>query len=222
MSRQATGNGRVSAPVKLSKAKGPTSLAKPKPATAPVAASSGRQTRPTSSVRAPPRASKPTANVQSAARAAATRPAASQPVVGPRPPQRRLVIRPAPPARRLLSATSTPDSLAWAEWEKVRSEQAGQVQAPARAPVLKAQPANGCESQVSGSGETEKKSPRTRAAKAVRFVGAAENDFHCVPPRKQGGCWLETTASWRPSEEQLATFKSEDSKRVKELLEKSS
>lgn len=74
-------HGMVSAPVKPATAKSLNSLPRPKSATAIVAASPGRQTKPTSSVRALPRASEPTAKTSSA-KPVVTKAAASQPRVG--------------------------------------------------------------------------------------------------------------------------------------------
>ena len=123
----------VSAPVKPAAAKSPNSLPKPKPATARVAASSGRQTKLTSSVRVVARPSEPTAKLSTPARPVVTKAAASQPRVVLPPPKK----QPAPIVPRTTLPVPAPAKLKHPFLDRIRNRPAHKRTVPAK-PALKA------------------------------------------------------------------------------------
>jgi hypothetical protein len=133
MPTQAPRNGTVSVPVKRAAAKSPKSLPKPKPATARVAAISGRQIKMTSSVRALPRASEPTAKLPTLARPVVTKAAASQPRVVLPPPKK----QPAPIVPRTTLPVPVPAKSTLPHHPKVQKRPAQATTQPAK-PALKA------------------------------------------------------------------------------------
>lgn len=104
MPTQAPHNGKVPAPIKPAVAKRLNSSPKSKPATAPVAAFSGRRTKLTGSVQALPRALKPAAKPTSSVKPVVTKAAAPKPTVVPQPPRK----QPAPVVPRTTRSVLTP------------------------------------------------------------------------------------------------------------------
>lgn len=107
-------------------------MPKPKPATARVAASSGRQTKPTSSVRALPRASELTAKLSTPARPVVTKAAASQPRVVLPPPKK----QPAPIVPRTTLPVPAPAKINLPFLDRIRKVPAHKRTLPAK-PALK-------------------------------------------------------------------------------------
>jgi len=196
-------NGKVSAPVKPAAVKSPNSLPKPKPATAPVAASSSRQTKPTSSVRALPRASNPTAKAKSSVKPVVTKAAAVKPRVVPQPPKK----QPATIAPRTTRSVPAPAKSTLPHRPSVQ-EQPAQTKTRLQLPKAKLPLVE--EDARRSSRKIENRSSAAPKAKTVRFAGIDEPRTRCIPARlgdpdvyEEYG---ESTVFWEPSKEQLLSF----------------